>query len=82
MMHVLNLTFVLLSIVGNEFVRRRDRRGWWIWLPGNLIATLFFSLQREWWTALLYAYFCCTSWLALQDWRRLEQQRPKALDGV
>jgi len=53
-MHALNISFVLLSVLGNEFIRRRDRRGWWLWLPGNLIAVAFFALQREWWTTALY----------------------------
>ena len=74
MLEALNIIFVILSIIGNEFVRRRDRRGWWAWLPGNLLAVTFFSLRHEWWTALLYGYFSCTSWLALRDWRRLEQR--------
>ena len=73
-MHALNIAFVLLSVLGNEFIRRRDRRGWWLWLPGNLIAIAFFALQREWWTTALYAYFSCAAVLAIRDWRRKDSR--------
>ena len=73
-MHALNISFVLLSVLGNEFIRRRDRRGWWLWLPGNVVAVAFFALQREWWTTALYVYFSCAAVLAIRDWRRKESR--------
>ncbi|MGH9375493.1 MAG: hypothetical protein ACRD1J_04940 [Terriglobia bacterium] len=37
MLRALNIAFVLLSVAGNEHIRRRDRRGYWLWLPANLL---------------------------------------------
>lgn len=70
----LNVIFVLLAILGNEFIRRRDRRGWFLWLPSNVIALVFFGLQRQWWTVALYAYFTVAAMLAIREWRRREQK--------
>ena len=74
-MRTLNILFVLLAIVGNEFIRRRDRRGWFLWLPSNVIALVFFSLQRQWWTVALYAYFTVAALLAIGEWRRREHEQ-------
>jgi nicotinamide mononucleotide transporter len=72
MLRALNIAFVLLSVIGNEFIRRRDRRGYWLWLPANLLGLLFFISSAEWWTALLYLYFSVACVLALRHWKRLE----------
>lgn len=75
----LNITFVVLTIVGNEFIRRRDRRGWWIWLPADLLAIVFFALQREWWTMALYVYFALACLAALRDWRGKERRESSGI---
>ena len=69
----LNILFVALSILGNEFVCRRDRRGWWVWLLADVLAAVFFLIEREWWTVLLYVYFCWAFVRALGEWRRQER---------
>lgn len=71
---LLNIAFVLLAIVGNEFIRRRDARGWQFWIPANALAVLYFALLREWWTLALFAYYFLTSILGLIHWRRTERR--------
>ena len=71
-MLTLNISFVVLSILGNEFIRRRIRRGWWLWLAADILAVTFFTLQHEWWIVLLYVYFGWAAVRALGEWRRQE----------
>ncbi len=71
---VLNIAFVLLAIAGNEFIRRRDARGWRFWIPANALAVLYFALLNEWWTLALFAYYFVTSIMGLVHWRRAERR--------
>lgn len=70
----LNVAFVLLAIAGNEFIRRRDARGWPFWIPANALAVLYFSLLHDWWTLALFAYYFVTSILGLIHWHRTERR--------
>jgi nicotinamide mononucleotide transporter len=71
---LLNIAFVLLAIAGNEFIRRRDARGWRFWIPANILAVLYFGLLHEWWTLALFGYYLISSILGLVHWRRNEKQ--------
>ncbi len=71
---LLNIAFVLLAIAGNEFIRRRDARGWRFWIPANIFAVLYFAMLHEWWTLALFAYYFVTSILGLVHWRRAERR--------
>lgn len=70
---LLNIAFVLLAIMGNEFIRRRDARGWQFWVPANVLAVLYFAMLHEWWTLALFAYYFVTSIMGLVHWRRDER---------
>ena len=71
---LLNIAFVLLAITGNEFIRRRDTRGWQLWIPANALAVLYFAILHEWWTLALFGYYFITSILGLVHWRRTERR--------
>ena len=71
---LLNIAFVLLAIAGNEFIRRRDARGWRFWIPANILAVLYFAMLHEWWTLALFGYYLISSILGLDHWRRNEKQ--------
>lgn len=71
---LLNVTFVLLAIAGNEFIRRRDARGWRFWIPANALAVLYFAVLHEWWTLALFAYYLLTSIMGLIHWRTTERR--------
>lgn len=68
----LDVAFTALSVVGNEFIKRRDRRGYWFWLCGNVLGLALFLLQRQWITATLYVYFTISCIQGLARWRQLE----------
>ena len=68
----LNVAFTTFSIVGNEFIKRRDRRGYWFWLVGNSLGLTAFIMQHQWITALLYVYFTVSCVQGLRHWARAE----------
>ena len=68
----LDVAFTALSIVGNEFIKRRNRHGYWFWLVGNSLGLTAFVLQRQWITALLYVYFTVSCVQGLRHWARAE----------
>lgn len=69
---LLNVAFVLLAVAGNEFIRRRNARGWQLWIPANILAVLYFALLHEWWTLALFVYYFVTSIMGFVHWRRAE----------
>ena len=73
----LNIAFVAFAIVGNEFIRRRDARGWYFWIASNTLAILYFCAVREDWTLALFAYYLVASFLGLRRWER-EERRSRA----
>jgi len=73
----LNIAFVALAIVGNEFIRRRDTRGWYFWIASNTLAIIYFCAFRQDWTLALFAYYFVASFLGLGRWRR-EERRSRA----
>ncbi|BAP87609.1 uncharacterized protein E1O_04780 [Burkholderiales bacterium GJ-E10] len=70
----MNAAFTILSVAGNEFIKRRNRRGYWFWLAGNAIGLAMFALQRQWITAALYVYFAASCLQGLRHWGRLERK--------
>ena len=71
-MNVLNIAFTSLSIVGNEFIKRRNRDGYWFWLVGNGIGGVMFAMQQQWLLVMLYGYFAISCVQGLVNWNRLE----------
>lgn len=72
--NLLEAAFVILSIIGNEFIVRRDRRGFHFWLAGNVIAVVMSISLGRWMSAMLYAYFIVKTIQGSARWRELEQQ--------
>ncbi len=72
-MLILNIAFVLLAIVGTEFIRRRDARGRYFWIAANIAAVLYFAATRQRWTVALFAYYFAASIFGLLRWRREER---------
>ena len=72
----LSLAFTTLSVVGNEFIKRRNRGGYWFWLVGNGLGLAMFALLGQWITVALYVYFTASCVQGLVHWRRLERQIP------
>ncbi len=70
---VLNAAFTALAIVGNEFIKRRNRRGYWFWLVGNALGLALFILQQQWITAALYVYFIVSCVQGLWFWSQAEK---------
>ena len=71
-MNVLNIAFTSLSIVGNEFIKRRNSDGYWFWLVGNVIGGIMFAMQQQWLLIMLYGYFAISCVQGLVNWNRLE----------
>ena len=73
-MSVLNIAFTSLSILGNEFIKRRNSRGYWFWLIGNGIGVAMFAMQQQWLLVTLYGYFAVSCVQGLVNWNRLQRQ--------
>ena len=72
-MNVLNIAFTSLSIVGNEFIKRRNRVGYWFWLVGNVIGGVMFAMQQQWLLVMLYGYFAISCVQGLINWNKLQR---------
>lgn len=70
---MLNIAFTSLSIVGNEFIKRRDSRGYWFWLIGNGIGVAMFAVQQQWLLVTLYSYFAISCVQGLANWNRMDR---------
>lgn len=64
--------FVTMSIVGQHFIARRQARGFYFWIAGNLVALVLFSSLGRWMTVALYVYFLWKSIEGIRVWRMLE----------
>ena len=64
----LNVALTGLSIVGNEFIKRRNRRGYWLWLIGNAMGLTMFMLLGQWITAALYGDFTASCVQGVAHW--------------
>lgn len=72
-MNALNIAFTALSIVGNEFIKRRNRQGYWFWLIGNSVGIAMFAMQQQWLLVMLYGYFAVSCIQGLVNWNRLDR---------
>lgn len=72
-MSVLNIAFTSLSILGNEFIKRRNSRGYWFWLIGNGIGVAMFAMHQQWLLVMLYGYFAISCMQGLVNWNRLDR---------
>ena len=72
--NLLEFFFVGLSVIGQEFIVRRNRRGFFFFIAGNLVAVVMFSIMGRWMSVLLYLYFIAKSMQAIRHWRVLEDE--------
>ena len=72
-MNMMNIAFTSLSILGNEFIKRRNQRGYWFWLAGNGVGITMFAIQHNWLLVALYGYFAISCVQGLAHWNRLER---------
>lgn len=79
---VVEAFYVLLSIVGQEFVSRRDWRGFYAWMASNVFAAWLFCSSERWLALLLSVYFFYKSFVGLRTWRHLERIEREARQGV
>ncbi|MEJ8837690.1 nicotinamide mononucleotide transporter [Ramlibacter sp. AN1133] len=66
------LLFVLMSIIGQEYIARRNKAGFGFWLVGNVVAVFVFGSSGRLVSACLYAYFAFKSFAGLRHWGRLD----------
>ncbi|MEO8136732.1 MAG: nicotinamide mononucleotide transporter [Betaproteobacteria bacterium] len=77
--NVLEALFVTFSIIGQEFIVRRDRRGFRFFIVGNVIAIVMFLALGRWMSCVLYVYFIVKSVQGSANWRNLEQQASQVI---
>ena len=73
MVQVWYMVFTMLSIVGNEYIKRRNKQGYWFWLVANVIGIIMFAGQKQWWLVLLYGYYGISCVQGIRHWARLEK---------
>lgn len=64
--------FVALSIAGQHFISDRDKKGFYFWGVGNVIAVVMFGVLGRWMTALLYVYFLWKCVTGIAKWSQLQ----------
>lgn len=70
---LVELIYVALSIVGQEFIARRDRRGFYAWGVSNIFGAIMFIALQRWMALVLAIYFCTKNVQGLRTWKRLEE---------
>jgi len=76
---------LVLSVVGQEFISRRNRHGFYAWLVSNVCGVAVFMLTGRLLMVALYCYFIVKCVQGLHNWKRLEEQERDATgsrDGV
>lgn len=67
------LLYVALSVVGQEFIAKRDWRGFYAWMVSNVCAAVVFIDAQRWMAVLLTGYFLWKSIVGLRTWKRLDE---------
>lgn len=70
--NALEAALLVLSVAGQEFISKRNSRGFNFWMAGNVCAIVLFSLTGRPMMVLLYVYFFVKCVQGLRNWRRLE----------
>lgn len=72
-LNLLEAVFVILSIIGQEFIVRRDRRCFQFWIVGNIVGIVLNAVIGHWMSCVLYAYFTVKSVQGNANWQALER---------
>lgn len=70
---VLEVIVVILSIAGQEYISRRNRKGFAFWLVGNLCGIAMFVLMGHPAMAALYSYYFVKCVQGLRHWSKLDE---------
>lgn len=72
---VMEFFFVSMSVVGQSYISKRDIKGFYFWVAGNLVALVVFATIQRWMTFCLYGYFTWMSMRGIKTWRQLDQEK-------
>lgn len=81
-LNFLEAMLLVLSVVGQEFISKRNRRGFLFWTAGNLCAIALFFLSARPLMVILYIYFSVKCIQGLHNWRRLEEGEARANEEI
>lgn len=69
---VAEMYFVLMSVIGQHFISHRQRKGFYFWLAGNVVAVVIWTMSQRYPTALLYCYFTYKCLTGVRNWGELD----------
>lgn len=72
--NILEAVVLVFSVAGQEFISRRNRRGFILWLVSNVCGIITFSVTGRWIMVALYLYFSVKCFQGLRHWKLLEQE--------
>lgn len=75
---MLEVVFVGLSVIGQHFIAKRDKRGFYFWLVANGLAIVLFLALERYPTVMLYCYFLYSSFAGLVRWTVAEDDEARA----
>ncbi len=70
---VAEMLFVGASILGQQFITRRQARGFYVWIFGSVVAVLLFASLGRWMTCGLHLYFIWMSCQGIRNWAALDR---------
>jgi len=68
--------FVAMSVIGQHHIAKRQVKGFYFWIAGNLAALVLFVSIGRWVTAVLYVYFLVMSLRGVRLWKALDHTPP------
>lgn len=78
LVNLLDGVFVVLSIIGQEFISRRKSKGFYFWIASNICGLVLFAIGNRPLMMLLYVYFLVRCIQGLATWRHLESKESQA----
>ena len=63
-------------VIGQHHIAKRQVKGFYFWIAGNLAALVLFVSIGRWVTAVLYVYFLVMSLRGVRLWKALDHTPP------
>lgn len=72
----LEMIGVVLAMIGQLFVARRNVKGFYVWIFSNVALMAFAAANVHWWMVALYAFFLCSSIYSIWYWQKAPTSNP------
>jgi len=69
--------FLLMVVVGQHYVSKRDKRGFYFWMLSNFIAVFVMAALQRWIMVTLYVYLFYASFAGVVRWSVMERDEER-----